>query len=139
MLESIISTLKAMGWLGIVLALLMIVNTVCGAVVNVGTGKEKFSFKRLLGGVGKALIFYMGSAFAGVAFAMLPHINTMIGDVFGMQLFADEMLHSMSSVGILGVVVSVITAQAKRAISSILSLANMGNQTEEITWKVEEE
>lgn len=139
MLESIMSTLKAMGWLGIVLALLMIVNTTCGAMYNVGSGKEKFSFKRLLGGVGKALVFYISAAFAGVAFSMLPHINTMIGEVYGMQLFADEMLHSLSSVGILGVVVSIITAQAKRAITSIVNLANMGNKTEEIVWKIEEE
>ncbi len=139
MLEAILSTLKAMGWLGIVSVLLMIVNTICGAVFNISTGKEKFSFKRLLGGIGKALVFYISSALAGVAFSMLPYINVMIGDVFGMQLFADELLHSLSSVGILGVVVSVITMQAKRAISSIVKLANMGNQTEEITWKVEEE
>lgn len=139
MLESIISTLKAMGWLGIVLALLMIVNTACGAMYNVGSGKEKFSFKRLLGGVGKALVFYISAAFTGIAFSMLPHINAMIGEVYGMQLFADEMLHSLSSVGILGVVVSIITTQAKRAITSIVNLANMGNKTEEITWKVEEE
>ena len=139
MLEAILSTLKAMGWLGIVSVLLMIVNTICGAVFNVSTGKEKFSFKRLLGGIGKALVFYISSALAGVAFSMLPYINVMIGDVFGMQLFADELLHSLSSVGILGVVVSVITMQAKRAINSIVKLANMGNQTEEITWKVEEE
>ena len=46
MLEAILSTLKAMGWLGIVSVLLMIVNTICGAVFNVSTGKEKFSFKR---------------------------------------------------------------------------------------------
>lgn len=139
MLEAILSTLKAMGWLGIVSVLLMIVNTICGAVFNISTGKEKFSFKRLFSGIGKAMVFYISAALAGVAFSMLPYINVMIGDVFGMQLFADELLHSLSSVGILGVVVSVITMQAKRAISSIIKLANMGNQTEEITWKVEEE
>lgn len=139
MLEAILSTLKAMGWLGIVSVLLMIVNTICGAVFNISTGKEKFSFKRLFSGIGKAMVFYISAALAGVAFSMLPYINVMIGDVFGMQLFADELLHSLSSVGILGVVVSVITMQAKRAINSIIKLANMGNQTEEITWKVEEE
>ena len=32
MLEAILSTLTIMGWLGIVLALLVMVNTICGTV-----------------------------------------------------------------------------------------------------------
>lgn len=139
MLNAILSTLTAMGWLGLVLALLVVVNTVCGTVFNVYSKKENFSFKKLFIGLGKALIFYISAAFASVAFTMLPFINTMIGDVFGTALFADELLDTLSSVGILGTVVSVITVQAKNAISGIVKLANMSTNTEEITWKVEEE
>ena len=54
MLEAILTTLKIMGWLGVVLALVVIVNTVCGTVFNISSKKESFSWKRLLKGLGKS-------------------------------------------------------------------------------------
>lgn len=139
MLNAILSTLGIMGWLGIVLMILVAVNTACGTVFNVFSKGEKFSWKRLLGGMGKALIFYIAAALVSVACAMLPYINNMITDSFGVMLLTDELLKTLSSVGVLGVVVSVITIQAKNAIKNTVQLANMGNQTEEVTWNVEEE
>ena len=139
MLDAILSTLGIMGWLGIVLMILVAVNTACGTVFNVFSKGEEFSWKRLLGGMGKALIFYVAAALVSVACAMLPYINNMITDSFGVMLLTDELLKTLSSVGVLGVVVSVITIQAKNAIKNTVQLANMGNQTEEVTWNVEEE
>ena len=139
MLDAILSTLGIMGWLGIVLMILVAVNTACGTVFNVFSKGEEFSWKRLLGGMGKALIFYAAAALVSVACAMLPYINNMITDSFGVMLLTDELLKTLSSVGVLGVVVSVITIQAKNAIKNTVQLANMGNQTEEVTWNVEEE
>ena len=41
MLEAILSTLSIMGWLGIILAILVVVNTVCGTVFNISEKKEE--------------------------------------------------------------------------------------------------
>ena len=139
MLEAILSTLSIMGWLGIILGILVIVNTVCGTIYNICSGKENFKWKKLFKGLGKAGIFYISAAFLSVAFTMLPFINEMITDAFGTVLISTELLNTLSSVGVLGVVASVIVIQAKKAIQGITSLANMSSDTEVITWKVEEE
>jgi hypothetical protein len=139
MLNAILSTLSIMGWLGIILAILVVVNTTCGTIFNVFSKGEKFSWKRLLGGMGKAAVFYIAAALASIACTMLPYINNMISESFGVVLLTDDLLKTLSSVGVLGIVVSVITIQAKNAIKNTVQLANMGNLPEEITWNVEEE
>ena len=139
MLNAILSTLEIMGWLGIILAILVVVNTTCGTIFNVFSKGEKFSWKRLLGGMGKALVFYIAAALVSVACTMLPYINEMITESFGVMLLTEDLLKTLSSVGVLGIVVSVITIQAKNALKNTVQLANMGNQTEDITWEVEEE
>lgn len=139
MLKAILSTLSIMGWLGIILAILVVVNTVCGTVFNISEKKESFSWKRLFGGIGKAVVFYVAAALVSVAFTMLPYINEMITNSFGTILLSSELLTTLSSVGVLGVVVSAIVVQGKKAITNTVQLANMSGNTEEITWKVEEE
>lgn len=139
MLEAILSTLTIMGWLGIVLALLVMVNTICGTVFNIVAKKESFSWKRLFKGIGQAAIFYLSAVLTSVAFTMLPYINTMIANSFGVVLLTDELLNTLSSIGVLTVVVSSIAVQGKKAIANTVQLANMTGDTEEITWKVEEE
>lgn len=139
MLDAILSTLTIMGWLGIVLALLVMVNTICGTVFNVVAKKESFSWKRLFKGIGQAVIFYISAVLTSVAFTMLPYINTMIANSFGVVLLTDELLNTLSSIGVLAVVVSSIVVQGKKAITNTVQLANMSGDTEEITWKVEEE
>lgn len=139
MLEAILSTLSIMGWLGIILGILVVVNTICGTIYNICSGKENFKWKKLFKGLGKAGIFYISAAFLSVAFTMLPFINEMITNSFGTMLISTELLNTLSSVGVLGVVASVIVIQAKKAIQGITSLANMSADTEVITWKVEEE
>ena len=139
MLEAILSTLSIMGWLGIILAILVVVHTVCGTVFNISEKKESFSWKRLFGGIGKAVVFYIAAALVSVAFTMLPYINEMITNSFGTILLSSELLTTLSSVGVLGVVVSAIVVQGKKAITNTVQLANMSGNTEEITWKVEEE
>lgn len=139
MLEAILSTLSIMGWLGVILGILVIVNTICGTIYNICSGKENFKWKKLFKGLGKAGIFYISAAFLSIAFTMLPFINEMITDAFGTILISTELLNTLSSVGVLGVVASVIVIQAKKAIQGITSLANMSADTEVITWKVEEE
>ena len=139
MLEAILSTLSIMGWLGIILAILVVVNTVCGTVFNISEKKESFSWKRLLGGIGKSAVFYVAAALVSIAFTMLPYINEMITNAFGTILLSNELLNTLSSIGVLGVVISAIVVQGKKAIANTVQLANMSGNTEEITWKVEEE
>ncbi len=139
MLNAILSTLSIMGWLGIILGILVIVNTVCGTVFNISEKKESFSWQRLLVGIGKSAVFYIAAALVGVAFTMLPYINEMVTNAFGTILLSNELLNTLSSVGVLGTVISAVVVQGKKAITNTVKLANMSGDTEEITWKVEEE
>lgn len=140
MLETVLSTLSIMGWLGIVLAILVIVNIVSSAIYNVWSKKESFCWKKMIKGFTKALVFYLGAAALSVAFAMLPFINDMISDVFKTTLIGNETLETLSSVGVLGTVVTAIVTQGKKAITGILKLSEVSTtEAEEITWTVEEE
>ena len=137
MAKAILSTLKTMGWLGIALAILVLVNTVCGTLYNMHNG-ESCSWKKLLKGLLKAAIFYASSAATAVAFTMLPYINEMITDGFGVMLLSTELLNTLSSVAVLSIVVAVVVMQGKKAINGITQLSKVSLPKEEITWEVEE-
>lgn len=138
MLEAIISTAKTMGWLGIVLGMLVIVNTVCGTIHNLSKGEE-FSWKKLFKGLGKAIIFYASSALTAIAFTMLPFINDMITNSFGVILLSPDTLNLLSSVAVLGIVIATVVVQGKKALQGIVELANTSITKDEIiTWEVKE-
>lgn len=139
MLEAIIATLKIMGWLGIILGILVIVNISSKTIYNVWSSKELFSWKKMLKGIGKSLVFYLSAVAISVACTMLPYVNEMITATFKVMLVSNETLEVLSSVGILGIVMSTIVIQAKKAIAGISTLSNVSTSDEEITWKVEEE
>ena len=133
MLNAILSTLSIMGWLGIILGILVVTNTLSGTLYNIYEKKEKFSLKKLFKGLGKALIFYISSSLLSIAFTMLPYINEMITDSFGVVLLSNDLLNTLSSAGVLGVVVASIVAQGKKAIEGTTKLAgiNSNNREEE--------
>lgn len=136
MLEAILSTLTTMGWLGVVLGILVIVNTVCGTVYNVHNG-EQYSWKKMFKGIGKSVIFYVSAVLTGIACTILPFINEMITSSFGVILLSGDLLNTLSGVAVLGIVVSTVVVQAKKAIAGIVDLANMSADVkEEITWEV---
>lgn len=139
MLDAILEVLKIMGWLGVVLGILIITNTATGTLANLWHDKENFSWKKLLQGLVKAIIFYVSALFISVAFTMLPYINEMITAAFGEILISNDVLNTLSSVGVLGVVVAAIVVQAKKAIQNVVRLANGTEAAEEITWEVIEE
>lgn len=140
MKEAILLTLQLMGWLGIILGILVIVNTVAGSLVNIWSGAESFSWKKFFQGIFKSVVFYISAVLISVAFTMLPFINNMITGASGEVLLSAEMLDTLSSVGVLSAIVSVIVIQAKKAIGNILKLANLSTSSEEvITWDVEVE
>ena len=138
MLEAIMSTIKTMGWLGIVLGMLVFVNTVCGTIHNMSKGEE-FSWKKLLKGIGKAFVFYISSALTAVAFTMLPFINNMITDSFGVILLSPDTLNLLSSVAVLTIVIAAVVVQGKKALKGIVELANTSITKDEIiTWEVKD-
>lgn len=136
MLDAIIEVLRIMGWLGVILAILVITNTATGTLVNMWQNQETFSWKKLLKGIVKAAIFYVSALFISVAFTMLPYINEMITNAFGQILISNEVLNTVSSVGVLAVVVAAVVSQAKKAIENVVRLANSSSETEKITWEV---
>lgn len=139
MLEAIIATLKIMGWLGIILGILVIVNISSKTIYNVWSSKELFSWKKMLKGIGKSLVFYLSAVAISVACTMLPYVNEMITVTFGVMLVSNETLEVLSSVGVLGIVMAAVVLQAKKAITGISTLSKVSTSNEEITWTVEEE
>lgn len=139
MLEAIIETLKIMGWLGVILGILVTVNITSKTIYNVWSSKELFSWKKMLKGIGKSLVFYLSAVAISVACTILPYVNEMIIAAFGVVLVSNETLEVLSSVGVLGIVMTTIVAQAKKAITGISALSKVSTSNEEITWTVEEE
>ena len=127
MIEAIISTLSIMGWLGIVLAILAIVNILSGTLINMWTKDEKFDIKKMFKGIIKVISFFLCSVFVAVAFTILPFINEMITNAFNIELISNELLNTFSSAGVLGVVISTITTQGKKAIQGIIDLSNISS------------
>lgn len=130
-------TLSIMGWLGVVLFLLTTVNIVCSSVYNVSEGNEKFSFKKFFKGIGKTLLFYGSSVLVSVAFTMLPYINGMITQTFDVVLLSNEILETLSAVGVLGICINAIIQQGKKAYEGLSKVSNIKSDTEVITWDVE--
>lgn len=131
MKEAILNTLLIMGWLGVVLATLAIVNILTGTLTNMWTKNEKFDIKKMSKGIIKVISFFICSAFVAVVFTMLPFINEMINNIFNIELISNELLNTFSSVGVLGVVISTITTQGKKAIQGIIDLANISSNNNE--------
>ena len=132
MKEALMATLSVVGWLGIILAMLLVVNTVCGVIYNTNEKQEKFSFKKLFKGIFKSIVFY-----GCMAFTLLPYVNEMITNIFGIQLIATETLTTLSTTAVLGTIVGAVIAQGKKALKGISNLLNVSSNIEEITWNVE--
>lgn len=135
MLEAILSTLSIMGWLGIILGILVIVNIICNTVVNVTSG-ESFSWKKMLKGLVKSLIFYGSAVALSVAFTMLPYVNDMIIGGFGVELLSSDTLNTLSSAAVLAIVLATVVIQGKKALFGVINLSNMSTGSEEITWDI---
>lgn len=135
MLEAIMEILRIMGWLGVVLGIIATVNLICGTIYNINDG-QTFSWKKFFKGILKVVIFYMSAVFVSVAFTILPYINTMITDAFGVVLLSSELLNTLSSVAVLGIVVASVVTQAKKAFTNVSKLSTMSSDIEVITWDV---
>ena len=136
MIDAILSTLRIVLWLGIILGIEVIVNTTCGVIYNTSEKNEQFSWKKLFKGLGKALIFYISASLLSLAFTMLPFINDMITEVFNIELFTPDVLNTLSTVAVLGIVISAVVAQGKKAIKGVSNLLDVSSDVEKITWEV---
>lgn len=67
---------------------------------------------------------------------MLPFVNDMITNVYGIQLIASDTLNTLSTVAVLGIVINSIIAQGKKALEGIGQLLTVKANNEEITWEV---
>lgn len=139
MIEAILTTLEIMFWLGLALGILAIVNIATGTIVNIWSKQESFNLKKMLRGIEKVALFYICALLVAIVFTMLPFINEMITYAFGVELLSSDLLNTLSSVGVLGVVITAIVTQGKKAINGIVNLANISSETETITWDVEDE
>ena len=139
MIETILNTLTIIGWLGIILWILAIVNIVTGTLINIWKNNEKFEWKKMLKGVIKVFAFFISSAFVAISFTILPFINEMITNTFNIELISYEVLNTFSSVAVLGVVISTILIHAKKAIKGITELANISLNTEYIIKEEKED
>ena len=140
MIDAIISTLKIMGWLGLILGILSIVNIVTGTLTNLWKNQEDFDIKKMAKGIAKVLVFFISASAISIAFTMLPYINEMITNSFGVILLSNDLLNTLSSVGVLGVVCATIVVQGKKALLGVLDLSGVSSsEVEEITWEVEDE
>lgn len=117
--------LKILGWLGIVLGILSIVNITTGTLTNIWEKQESFSWNKMIKGISKVLIFYLSASAIAIAFALLPYINKMITNTFNVELLSNELLNTLSSVAVLSIVISTIINQGKKAINGILELSKI--------------
>ena len=136
MYEAIVSALEIIGWLGVILGILVLINTVCGIIFNINKNGQDFSWKILFRGLLKAIVFYGCAAALSIAFTMLPYVNEMITSIYGIQLIAQDTLHTLSTVAVLGVIVMAVVAQGKKALEGVSQLLSVKANNEEITWEV---
>lgn len=142
MLSAILTILHILGLLGIVYFICVGINISSSIFYNISEGLEKFSWKKLFKGFGKATAFFGAMTLLAVGFTMLPFINTMIIDAFGMVLIPEVALQILSNVGILGAIITALIAQGKKALEGtgklggIKSATASGSENEIITWTV---
>ena len=140
MWEAVCATLNIVMWIGVVLGLLLIVNTMCGIICNMNKG-EPFSWKKLFQGLGKALAFYVGVALLSVVSTLLPFVNAMVVEVFNIELLSSSVLNTLSTAAIFGIAAAAITVQGKKALENIFELAklSLGNLEVKKAEEIEED
>lgn len=124
MWEAVCATLNIVMWIGVILGLLLVVNTMCGIICNLNKG-EPFSWKKFFQGIGKAVAFYAGIALLSVVSTLLPFVNAMVVDVFGIELLSSAVLNTLSTAAIFGIAAAAITTQGRKALENIFELAKL--------------
>lgn len=121
MIIALLTTLKIFGWLGLVLALCSSVNIMGKTYINIQNG-DKFSWRKMFRGIGKVMIIWALAFTLAIACTILPFINVMIVDFYGVALLADEVINTLSVVSIVGIGITAIVQQAKKALETVKTL-----------------
>lgn len=124
MWEAVCATLNIVMWIGVILGLLLIVNTMCGIICNLNKG-ESFSWNKFFQGIGKAVAFYAGIALLSVVSTLLPFINAMVVEVFKIELLSSSVLNTLSTAAIFGIAAAAITVQGKKALENLMNLSKI--------------
>jgi hypothetical protein len=138
MWEAVCATLNIVMWIGVVLGLLLIVNTMCGVIYNLSNG-EPFSWQKLFQGIGKAFAFYIGVALLSIVSTLLPFVNAMVVEVFHIELLSSAVLDTLSTAAIFGIAAAAITVQGKKALENIFNLSKISLGTLEMKKAEEKE
>jgi cytochrome bd-type quinol oxidase subunit 2 len=140
MLNTILELINILGWLGIVLVFLVTINTGASVFHNMSEKQEPFKIKKLFKGLGKALAFYVSASALAVVVTILPFINNMILETYEIVLVDSDILHTLSGIGVIGVIITVIVNEAKKSYGAIVKLSDIDSsiseETEEIDWVV---
>ena len=118
MITTILSTLQIFGWIGLVLFLCSSVNIVGKTYLNIKEG-EAFSWKKLFKGIGKVMLQWALSVILALVCSMLPFINIMIAEIYGVALIGDEILSTLSAVSVIGIAINSIIVQSRKALEVI--------------------
>lgn len=138
MWEAVCATLNIVMWIGVILGLLLIVNTMGGIICNLNKG-ESFSWNKFFQGIGKAVAFYAGIALLSVVSTLLPFINAMVVEVFKIELLSSSVLNTLSTAAIFGIAAAAITVQGKKALENLMNLSKISLNTLEIKETEEKE
>jgi len=134
--QALLQTLQVVGWLGIVLAIFLVINTTCGVIYNTNKNGEDFSWKTLFRGIRNAVVFYIGEGLLAIACTILPFINTMVTDTFGIQIFGEQALNNLSTVGVIGTIAYAVISQGTKAFKALKNILGVSANLEQITWEV---
>lgn len=118
MITTILTTLKIFSWIGLILLLCSSVNIGGKIYLNMKEG-ETFSWKKLFKGIGKVMLQWALGVILAIVCSVLPFINIMIAEVYGVALIGDELLSTLSAVSIIGIAVNSIITQSKKALEVI--------------------
>ena len=121
MIIALLTTLKIFSWIGLVLGLCASVNIIGKTISNVQKG-EKFSWKKMFLGIGKVMLMWALAFILALACTILPYINIMIVNAYGVVLVSDEILNTLSVLSIVGIGITAIAKQGKKALEAIKSL-----------------
>lgn len=118
MIATILVTLRIFLWIGFLLFLCSSVNIIGNTYLNIKSG-EKFSWKKLFKGIGKVMLQWVLSTILAIVCNILPFINVMIVEVYGVALIGNEVLTTLSAIGIVGIGINSMIIQAKKALEAI--------------------
>lgn len=110
--------LEIMLYIGIALGLVSLVNITLQTITNISNG-EKFSFKKLFKGIGKVILLWVLSTILVNVCDFLPEINTKINETLGVTLIGTDALEGISAVAVLGIIISALLNQIRKAIGAI--------------------